>query len=166
MEIPDLLTELFSRVRELVPSVLDGLDESQLAATPDGGGNSIAWLIWHLTRIQDDHVAGVAGNEQLWLGGWRERFGLDLDDLDTGYGHGPQEVARVRAGADLLAGYHAEVADATAAYVAGLSAADLDRVVDERWTPPVTLGVRLVSVASDTLQHVGQAAYVRGLLGT
>ena len=46
-----------------------------------------------------------------------------------------------------------------------LSADDLDRVVDRRWDPPVTLGVRLVSVADDGLQHAGQAAYVRGLLG-
>jgi hypothetical protein len=41
--------------------------------------------------------------------------------------------------------------------------ADLDRVVDKRWDPPVTLGVRLVSVVDDDAQHVGQAAYVRGL---
>ncbi len=52
----------------------------------------------------------------------------------------------------------------TAEFVAGLSAADLDRVVDESWDPPVTLGVRLVSVVDDDAQHAGQAAYVRGLL--
>jgi hypothetical protein len=42
--------------------------------------------------------------------------------------------------------------------------ADLARTVDDRWDPPVTLGVRLVSIADDSLQHVGQAAYLRGLL--
>ena len=52
----------------------------------------------------------------------------------------------------------------TVAHLAGLSEADLDRVVDERWDPPVTLGVRLVSVISDDLQHAGQAAYLRGLV--
>ena len=49
-------------------------------------------------------------------------------------------------------------------YVQGLGEADLDRVVDLNWDPPVTLGVRLVSVINDDLQHGGQAAYVRGML--
>ena len=48
--------------------------------------------------------------------------------------------------------------------MSGLTDADLPRVVDERWDPPVTLGVRLVSVISDCLQHAGQAAFVRGIL--
>ena len=48
-------------------------------------------------------------------------------------------------------------------YAQRLTDADLGRIVDERWDPPVTLGVRLISVISDGLQHAGQAAYVRGL---
>jgi uncharacterized damage-inducible protein DinB len=165
MDIDDLLIETFDRVRELVPSAVDGLTLDQLTTAPGGSGNTIAWLIWHLSRVQDDHVADAAGTEQVWLtGGWREKFGLDLDGLDTGYGHDQAEVARVQASAELLTAYHEAVAAATESFVRGLNAADLDRVVDTRWTPPVTLGVRLVSVASDTLQHVGQAAYVRGLI--
>ena len=53
----------------------------------------------------------------------------------------------------------------THGYLATLTAGDLDRIVDERWDPPVTLGVRLVSIVDDDIQHAGQAAYVRGLLG-
>jgi hypothetical protein len=48
--------------------------------------------------------------------------------------------------------------------VRSLSEADLTRVVDRNWDPPVTVSVRLVSVIADDLQHVGQAAYVRGIL--
>ncbi len=73
-------------------------------------------------------------------------------------------MAAVRASADLLADYLGAVHGRTVEYVAGLTEADLDSVVDERWDPPVTLGVRLVSVVGDDLQHLGQAAYVRGLL--
>jgi hypothetical protein len=36
--------------------------------------------------------------------------------------------------------------------------------VDDYWDPPVTLGVRLVSIISDDLQHVGQAAFIRGVI--
>ena len=132
---------------------------------PDGQANSITWLIWHLTRIQDDHIADAAGTGQVWLdGGWAARFGLPLDPADTGYGHDDAAVAAVRVpSGELLTGYHDAVFEQTTRYVAGLADDDLDRVVDKRWDPPVTLGVRLVSVISDDLQHVGQAAYVRGL---
>jgi hypothetical protein len=70
----------------------------------------------------------------------------------------------VRATADLLLGYYNAVHDATLAYLSTVTAADLDRVVDTRWDPPVTLGVRLVSVVADDLQHAGQAEYIRGLV--
>ncbi len=164
MDVDVLLLDAFDRIRGLVVRVVDGLDEDELAARPNGRANSIAWLVWHLSRIQDDHVAHAAGSEQVWRsGGWAEQFGLGLDIDDTGYGHSSDDVATVRAPAELLRGYHVAVADRTDEFVRGLSAADLDRIVDTNWNPPVTLGVRLVSVVSDCLQHLGQAAYARGL---
>jgi uncharacterized damage-inducible protein DinB len=160
-----VLGEAFDRVRQVVHRVLDGLTEDQLASQPGGRGNSVAWLVWHLTRVQDDHVAEVADRKQVWSAQqWYERFALPFDRAATGYGQSPDEVAAVRAPADLLRGYHDAVHAQTSDYLAGLSGADLDRVVDENWDPPVTLGVRLVSVISDDLQHAGQAAFARGLL--
>ena len=165
MDVAELLTDAFGRVNESVHEVVDGLSAAQLAFRPDADANSIAWLVWHLTRIQDDHVADVAGTEQVWTAaGWRERFDLPFAATDTGYGHSSDDVDAVRADAALLAGYHDAVHAASIAYVRGLEAGDLDRVVDEGWDPPVTLGVRLVSVIADDLQHAGQAAYTRGLL--
>ena len=166
MDSSDVLLDAFSRVREAVLEVLDGLSADELAFREGSEANSIAWLVWHLTRVQDDHVCGVAGREQVWVtGGWAERFGLDLDVRDTGYGHNPDQVAVVKASGDLLSGYHQAVFDNTVDYLKGLSAGDLDQVVDPRWDPPVTLGVRLVSVIADDLQHAGQAAFVKGILG-
>ena len=166
MDTRALLIEAFGRIQPLVESVVDGLDADRLAARPDAEANSIAWLVWHLTRIQDDHVADLAGTGQVWTaGGWEARFGLPFDKRATGYGHTSEEVAAVRPeSSDLLTGYHAEVAAATRTFLDQLSDDDLDRVVDEAWDPPVTLGVRLVSVIGDDLAHVGQAAYVRGLV--
>ncbi|MFC6092413.1 DUF664 domain-containing protein [Saccharothrix sp. BKS2] len=161
----DVLADGFERVRGSVERVLDGLTQRQLAHRVGGTANSIAWLVWHLTRVQDDHVAEVAGTEQVWTaGGWAGRFDLPLPNGDTGYGHDSGEVAAVVAPADLLLGYHRAVHERTAAYVRGLGPEDLARVVDESWDPPVTLAVRLLSVVEDDLQHVGQAAFARGVL--
>jgi uncharacterized damage-inducible protein DinB len=166
MTSADLLTDAFDRIQEVVHRAVEGLSGPQLAQRPAENANSIAWLVWHLTRIQDDHVAGVAGTAQVWTrDGWADRFGLPFDASDTGYGHGPEDVAAVRVdSADLLTGYHDAVHDRTVQYVAGLTDADLPRIVDRAWDPPVTLAVRLISVISDDLQHAGQAGYVRGLL--
>jgi hypothetical protein len=157
-----ILTDSFGRVRELVIDLTDGLTDDVATYRPDPGANSIAWLIWHLSRIQDDHVADLAQVEQVWVE-WRERFGLPFGKWATGYGHGPDEVAAVRPGGDLLADYHGAVHELTMRYLDGITAEELDRIVDTRWNPPVTAAVRLVSVVGDTMQHLGQAAYVRGL---
>ena len=160
-----LLADALGRDRDQVPDVVDGLDVEQLAWRPDPGANTIGWLVWHLTRIEDDHIAEVAGAEQAWTAaGWYDRFALPFPPQAHGWGHTPDEVGRVRVEAGLLTGYHADVAASAARYVESLTPGDLDRIVDERWDPPVSLGVRLVSVVGDIHQHVGQAAYLRGLL--
>jgi hypothetical protein len=164
MNIDAVLTDAITRVREGVPDVVDGLDDEALAWRPDPDANSIAWLVWHLTRVADDHVAEVAGTDQVWTrDGWYDRFRLPFPPAAHGYGHTSADVGAVRVSSELLAGYHDAVAQAVLAYVGTLAPDDLDRVVDDRWDPPVTLGVRLVSVVNDMTQHLGQAAYVRGL---
>jgi hypothetical protein len=165
MTSTDLLVDAFERIRDAVHPAVNGLSPDELAFRPDSESNSIAWLVWHLTRIQDDHVAGLDGSEQVWTAnGWVERFALPLDATDTGYGHDPETVAEVTADASLLLGYYEEVHGKTLEFLGSLAEDDLTRVIDRSWDPPVTLSIRLVSVFVDDLQHVGQAAYVRGIL--
>jgi uncharacterized damage-inducible protein DinB len=160
----DVLTDAFERIRGTVHRVLDGIDPRHLTYRADPRANTVAWLIWHLLRVQDDHIADAAGDEQVWLAeGWVDRFDLPFDREATGYGQSSEDVRAVQVDADLLRGYGDAVIERTLAFVRGLKEEDLDGVVDENWTPPVTLGVRLVSVIADDLQHAGQAAYVRGL---
>jgi hypothetical protein len=166
MRSADLLTDGFGRIKEVVHEVVEGLTPEQLAFRLDADANSIAWLVWHLTRVEDDHVSAVADTEQAWKAkGWLERFGLPFRPGDHGYGQTSEDVAAVRVSSgDLLVGYHDDVHDETIRYVSGLKDSDLDRIVDRRWDPPVTLGVRLVSVIADGLQHAGQAAFARGII--
>ena len=166
MTSAELLVDAVGRTRQVVHRVVGGLTAEQLAFRVAPEANSIAWLVWHLTRIQDDHLAEVAGSEQVWTAqGWVERFGLPFDPRDTGYGHRADEVAAVRVeSGELLVGYRDAVHEQTSRYVSQLQDADLARIVDQSWDPPVTLGVRLVSVIADDLQHAGQAVFVRGIL--
>jgi len=166
MDVAALLLELYARIPPLAREAVDGLDVDRLCEPPAPGANTIAWLVWHAARVQDHHVAEVLGAEQLWVdAGWAARFGLDPDPSNTGYGHSAEAITTVRPDRpDALLDYLDAVDARTRELLAGVSFADLDRIVDRRWDPPVTLGVRLVSVADDDLQHLGQAAYVRGLL--
>jgi len=166
MDTASLLLELYGRIPPLAARAVDGLDAKELCTAPEEGANTVAWLVWHLARVQDHHVAELLGTDQVWVGGdWARRTGLEPDPSNTGYGHSDEEVASVRPeDSEVLLAYLDEVQRRTTAMLEGLAPADLDRVVDERWDPPVTLGVRLVSIADDSLQHAGQAAYVRGLL--
>ncbi|OBH08586.1 MULTISPECIES: mycothiol transferase [unclassified Mycobacterium] len=160
----ELLRDAFTRLIEHVDELADGLTDEVSDYRPTPNANSIAWLIWHSARVQDIQLAHVAGVEQVWIrDGWVDRFGLDLPRNDTGYGHGPDEVAKVKAPAELLRGYYHAVHKLTLEYIASVTADELARVVDTNWDPPVTAGARLVSIIDDCAQHLGQAAYVRGI---
>ena len=164
MTSAEILVDAFGRTTSCTFSWVRGLTSGQLAERLAPEANSIAWLVWHLTRVQDDHVADAFGVPQVWTD-YGKRFELPLEPYDTGYGHSSDQVAQVRVLAgDLLTGYYDAVHEQTVRLVSGVTDPDLDRVVDEGWDPPVTLGVRLVSVIDDCAQHIGQAAFVRGIL--
>lgn len=177
-----LLVDGFDRVHEGVARVVRGASPGLLAYRPDAAANPAAWLLWHLTRIQDDHVAGIAEvlsgrraparrgehrvpGGQLWSGdGWRERFGLPYGPDETGFGQSAEQVGDFGpVDPGLLTGYHAAVHERTLGLLGRLGAVDYTSIVDERWDPAVTTAVRLMSVLNDTSQHLGQASYVRGL---
>jgi len=163
MEAKDLLLDAFGRIHATVAATLDGVDARTLSRRPGGNGNSMAWLIWHLGRVEDAQVAPAAGLEQVWTAqGFAGRFDLPLPVQDTGYGHSAEQVDSVQATPELLGDYYDAVHRQTVQFLEPLSDEDLDHVVDTRWKPPVTLGVRLVSILADCLQHAGQAAYVKG----
>jgi hypothetical protein len=165
VNVSDLLIEGYTRIGELVHIAAEGLAEDELSYRPNVNANSIAWLVWHLTRIQDDHVSEIAGLEQVWVSGvWAADLGMPPDPRLLGQGDGPDEVAAVApSDPSALLGYHDEVAGHSMHYLARVDEIELSRIIDRSYTPPVTVGVRLVSVLSDNLQHAGQARYLRGL---
>jgi hypothetical protein len=160
----DVLGDAFDRIGDGVVDLLDGMTPADLVRRVAPGANTVAWLVWHLLRVQDDHVADAAGAEQVWFSGeWHEKFDLPFEPGATGYGQTPDEVSAVHTTSELLTGYAREVSAATREFVSSLTDDDLDRIVDEGWDPPVTLAARLVSVIGDDLKHLGQAEYAKGL---
>lgn len=160
-----ILADAFGRVHEEIPQLLGGLDPDALTWRPDPDANSIGWLIWHLSRVQDDHVAGVGGVEQVYPSqGFVDRFALPYPASAVGYGQTSAEVGAFSVdGPDLLVAYHDAVHAMTLEVINSLVDEGYGRIVDERWDPPVTAAVRLVSVVNDITQHLGQAAYVLGM---
>ena len=121
MTSAEILVDAFGRVQETVHEVVRGLTSSQLAERLAPEANSIAWLVWHLTRVQDDHVADAFGVPQVWTE-YGKRFELPLEPYDTGYGHTSEQVAQVTvAGGDLLTGYHDAVHEQTVRLVSGVT---------------------------------------------
>lgn len=161
----DLLLDLLSRVREHAHAALDSTPEDRLAQPPAEGTNTVAWLVWHLTRGLDEQAAEVLGYPAVWEAeGWRERMDLSLPAGAHGYGMGYDEVLRVQPSGEHLRGYLDAASVPAAAALRSVTDDDLDRVVDDRYDPPVTLAVRLVSILDDCIQHAGQAAYASGIL--
>jgi hypothetical protein len=166
MDHNGLLIDLFDRISGHVHEAVDRLDVSTLNRAPEDGSNHIGWLIWHLTRVQDHHISALLTDDQLWVtGDWAPRFGVESDPDNTGYGHTREQVAAIRPqSAQVLIDYYEAVSARTHGLLEWITAHDLERIVDENFDPPVTLGVRLISIADDDIQHAGQAAYARGIL--
>lgn len=161
----DLLQDSFDRVHQGLPELLAGLTPEAVLWRPDQGANSIGWLAWHLTRVQDDHLAGIGETEQVWTSaGYFDRFGLPYPVAAHGYGQTSQDIAAFSvADPELLVSYQDAVHQLTGQVLGSLDESGLARIVDAHWDPPVTAAVRLVSVIGDLNAHLGQIGYVRGL---
>lgn len=135
MKTSELLLDAHSRVQEVLHDVVTGLDDKTLAARPGDSANSIAWLVWHLTRVQDDHLADAGGYDQVYTAeGWHERLGLPLPAADTGYAHTSDQVALVQLSADQLLGYYDAVHARTVQFLETVTDEGLDRIVDKGGT--------------------------------
>ena len=164
MESNDLLVEAYSHINRIVHQATDDLTQDQLAYQPELGSNSIAWLVWHLTRIQDSHLRNVVQLEEAWLTEeWSDRFGMS-GSTGIGFGDGPDEVAAIKPPRAILLGYHDRVAGRVLHYLPTADANELDRIVDTNYDPHVKAGIRLMSVVQDNTQHAGQARYIRGMI--
>ncbi len=164
MEWQQLIIDTYERISQVLEKSLDGLTVDELNQQPHRDCNSMGWLTWHLTRGQDRAIADLMGEEQLWVKDkWHARFNRPPDPSDTGFGHSLEDLAAFKSpDVQTLLAYHHAVLERTKNRISNLTETDLDRDLDHPAYP--TVGARLVGNISDNLQHVGQIAYVHGLL--
>ena len=158
------ITSIFERSYQALERALTGLTENELNKQPHPDCNTIGWLAWHLTRGQDRSFAGLMQEEQVWMkDSWYEKFNRPPNGTDTGFGHGLTDVAAFQSpSADIILDYHRAVLDRTKRYLSNLTQDELERKLSGQVFPTVTS--RIAAVISDNQQHVGQLAYIRGLL--
>ncbi|MGT2907226.1 mycothiol transferase [Streptococcus dentiloxodontae] len=167
----EMLIDSVNRARERFLRMLDGVTVVEANAFPAAETaaqiKSLTWLAWHTARELDFQVADLASQEPVWFSqGWKEAFHLDLPDDTQDWCHSLEEAQKVQVpNLDILRGYLNAAADMTVAYLNSLDEKSLDDIIDASWNPPVTRGVRLVSVIDDAAMHSGQAIYARRLLG-
>ncbi len=167
MNTGGIAADHFGRVRRLLAMSIEGLTVEQLMKQPGENANPLGWIAWHLTRIQDHAMSGLAEREQAWTAdGWHERFGMAAEPENTGTGHTMDEVRAFQSPqASVLIEYYDAVYAHTREYLETVTPEALDRVLNEpRWDPRPTVGVRLVSVMHDNSVHAGEIAYLKGLL--
>ena len=167
MDWRDMMIDGYSRVLEGLEHALGGVDRAVLDRQPKPDCNTMGWLAWHTGRVQDAQIAALMGVEQLWLSeGWHAKFVRPADPRDTGFGNTPEQVAAFRSPEpQVFIDYLRACTNRTKSYLMSLTPADLGRELNEpQWQPLPTVGVRLVSILADDLQHIGQIGYLRGLL--
>ena len=164
MNWQQLVIENFERISQVLKSALEDLTQEDLNQQPNPESNSMGWIAWHLTRVQDRAIADLAGEEQLWIKDkWHSSFVRLADPQDVGVGHSSEDLAAFRSpDAKILIAYHHAVLERTKGYLSNLSQPELDRKIDHPRFP--TVGLRLTAIINDNFQHAGQVAYVRGLL--
>jgi hypothetical protein len=159
-----LIVNIFDNLSMVLGRTLDGLTQEELNQQPAHDSNSIGWLVWHILRGQDLGIAGLMGDEQLWIReGWHAKFNRPPEPMDFGLGHTPEDLAAFKSpDVKTLLDYQKAVLDQTKRYLNNLSESELDKKLDHPVFP--TVGARIIAVISDNLQHAGQAGYVRGLI--
>ena len=167
MDGAEVVADALGRVNRILHRAIGGAAVETLNAQPTPESNSMAWLAWHLCRVQDHHISDLLGVPQLWVSeGWHEKFGMAKDEKETGTGHTLEQVAALKVdSAALSLGYADAVYDRAKQYLATLQPGDLDAEIDEpQYNPLPTVGVRLVSIIADNTQHAGQVMYARGIV--
>ena len=167
MDVPFYHMHLLGHAERSLFRALEECSLEELKAQPIGPNtNSIGFVIWHLSRIQDMNTSRQMGKKQAWESeGWAEKFGKDPTDLKA-TGFTSEEAAGFDpVSAQLLREYYECVRGYTEKYVSGLTPEVLDTPI-ENPPPgrPYNLGTSIALALGDSIQHFGQIGILMGVI--
>ncbi len=167
MEVKDFALEALNEAQTALMQAVDGLSQDELMWQPKPGANHIAFILWHNLRVEDlffqymfQRVPQVWESEK-----WHEKLNLPDDPRVTGFGYTAEQVASFQSVPlrDLIA-YGEAVRASTVDYLRNLDPARFDEMVKSRLFGEVSIGSLIGHLLLEIAQHVGQIAYIRGLV--
>ena len=167
MDLRDFIIRSLEEIQEDLKRSVDGLTKEDLMTQPQPGANHIAFMIWHMTRVEDKLLHNLFQcSPQLWESGkWYERMGLPEDPKSTGFGYTAEQVSCFPSvQPHELMDYVEAVRADTLDYLENIDAASLDEKVTAPPLGEVSIGNLISILVVELAQHVGQIAYVRGLV--
>ena len=166
MSSTESVVSTLQRNWDMIDAALDGLDDATISHIPMNQCNSIAWILWHMSRVVDTFVNTRFRSEpQLWIAdGWYERFGMGDDPEDRGVGWTTERVSSWQApDRSVLIGYYQAVRAASDRYLSSATDAELAEMKVISPVPePRTVANALGQMVWDAVAHGGQIAYLRG----
>ena len=166
MSVGEISNAAYDRIAGVLRRALTDMTVTQLttqAAGPES--NPIGWIAWHLTRTQDKNYSALLGREELWSkDGWYQKFGLPIE---SGTGNG-DSLETVRSfdpiNSDTLLAYFDATRALSREFLDSLDADDLNQPSPSGLPTTEVIKVSIARVTGDLIQHIGQIAYVRGLV--
>ena len=163
VELNQFIIALLEASYRSLKQATEGLTDEQLYYQPTAETNSIAWLVWHLSRWRDAISATISGEPQIWVSeGWAERYGMPSER--TGMGDTPAQVTAFRVERAMLFGYVDATHRVTVERVSKLTPTQFVQLIVSHTGERHPAWRALAGVCSDSAQHSGQIAYLRGLM--
>ena len=131
MSTVDYMKKSLAFAHNALADARNGTDE-QLHFVPEAGSHSIAWCLWHTTRVEDLIMnARIREQPQVWSDEWAERIGLPSEGFGTGQSDDEAQEVRIT-DMDAFTEYQEAVWAQTAEFFDSLTDEELEREVPAR----------------------------------
>lgn len=161
MDAKELLLRSLEESHGYLTKALNGLTQEEATWSPSPECNSIAFILWHMIRVEDFFVNRVIQHEkELYeTKKWQEKLGTPA----KAYGYTVEELKAWPAPKlEILREYANSVQENTLAFLNSIPNERLSEVPRPDRSPD-SIGVMLEHLITEIALHVGQIAYLRGV---
>lgn len=161
MDTVSFISDCLEQVRIRLLGTCEGMNQEEVLWRPEPYANNIGFVLWHVTRAEDNLVMRLENGHALWVtGGWHEKFGQPVNAPDPGDRMGLRALAIP--GLPVLLGYSQAVGEQTRRLLGELTVDRLDQPIGPS-QPGQTVTANLRHLITHRNNHHGQMDYIRGL---